>query len=163
MSNVIKALFVVCRKVMVSGVAKTHTDNNGMPFRPLAPSTVERKQRQGLSLNPLVATGAMLAPKTWKVRVSKQKGRMTHLAPKGSHTKYGRSGRKRPVKFDYALAHQYSNRVKLPRRQWGLEPGTKKWKAVENMIPRLMREHAKGGASSPYALVSKVFSGTGFD
>lgn len=172
----IRAICLALEKTMIQAVNKKSTDTDERAFTPLADSTVARKQKQGLSLQPLVATGAMVNPKSFGIRAGKKKGRIWHKVPRGAHSKYGtgkmrrtssstlgqRLGQSTPEtermrRYDYGLAHQYSKRAKLPRRQWWLEPGTKKWAWMQDVvIPRMTHEFMSGSGASASGLLASV-------
>ena len=154
---------------MIEGVESSGTDTDGKPFFRLADSTLQRKIRQGLSRKPLVATGAMTGLKTFYIHAGKRRGYMKHKPPAGTHTRYKtvpfrqkKGGGFRTAKYDHGLAHQYSTTPMLPRRQWWLEPGTAKWRLVQQMIPLLTREFLNSPSDDPASMVANALTGTGF-
>lgn len=141
-----EAILKACKRVITEGIG-LHRDTHMRRLTPLAASTLERKRRQGLPLDPLVATGAMTDDKTFSIRTSKQKGHLRHKKPRGARG------------MDYGLVHQHSKRSELPRRQWWLEPGSKMWNIVQHIvIPEITHAYVTGRSNSPSALAAIGFA-----
>jgi len=144
-----REVLVAAKNEIQRRVYADQLDTHGKRFTPLAERTVREKRQVGFNpMTILHETGAMLADRTFKMDVGKRRGTLTHLAPTGSHTKVAhrtRKGGTRMRAYDYGLAHQYSRKPRLPRRQWWLEPESVKGAAFFARAKAIFLKFIRGG------------------
>ena len=146
LSPAIKKAAELARDDIISGVREEQKDADNRTLAPLSDATLARKRRQGLDMRTLVESGAMTDPKTFTIRAGPRRGSVTHKAPTGSHTKYGRTSRRgktRQYKYDYGLAHQRgAMNVRtgrpLPERKWWPVPESKRWAGLVGRITTMI-------------------------
>jgi hypothetical protein len=131
-------------------------DQNGKPFKPLNPRTVEMKEKGYARFpeKPLIDTTDMVSDQRFHITAGRKRGHVTHSsAAYLSHTrvpyqsKRGRVTKKKKSVYDYGLAHQYSKVARLPKREWWMDPGSDRHNEWRKRIRESLRQNIMKGAT----------------
>ena len=138
------------RDEIVSRTLRDQKDTHGMPFKPLASSTVERKRAEGRVYSRILYDhGGMTDLAQFRITKGKTRASLIHRAPRSARmVKTGKitaKGRARRTRYDYGRAHQYSKRAKLPRREWWLAAGSIKANAFKALTMKRLKAWAWKG------------------